>query len=246
MTQSPHRSPAVLPVSALSLAMLLLLGHANPCRAQEFWTGFTLRGKLNKTFSAQVEQQVRFNETISDYKSTFTEATLRIRPLEHLGGALSYRYTDRPGSDRADDNDRQRWSGDLFYTIGSSKTQWLFAHRVRYQQSTEFNEDAGEAKSYLRNRLLLAYNLTKRVQPYVSGESFYRFNGRNENQLNRLTLGLETRIGKRFTLDAFYRVEKETNVKYPRTVYVIGVNGTYRLSLKKKDESEEDIIPASL
>jgi hypothetical protein len=243
MHYTPNRIPAVLTILTLGL---MLQGNVPLCRAQEFWTGVALRGKINKTLSVQAEQQVRFNETIGDYKSTFTEATLRIRPWEHLGAALSYRYTDRPGSERADDNDRQRWSGDVFYTIGSSKTQWLFAHRVRYQQSAEFNENEGEDKRYIRNRLQLGYNLTKRVQPYASGETFYRLDGRNETQLNRLTLGLETRIGKNFTLDAFYRVEKERNVKYPQTAYVVGVTGTYRLSFRKKDDPEEDIVPASL
>jgi len=234
-----------LPALALAAGLALLSGTL-PCRAQEFWTGITVRGKINRTFSAQVEQQVRFNETIGNYKSTFTEATLRIRPWEHLGAALSYRYTDRAGSERADDNDRQRWSGDVFYTIGSDKTEWLFVHRVRYQQSAEFNENEGEDKRYIRNRLQVGYNLTKRVQPYASWELFYRMDGRNEFQLNRWSLGLETRIGKRVTLDVFYRVEKERNVRYPQTAYVVGLMGTYRLSFKKKVEPDEDILPASL
>jgi hypothetical protein len=151
------------------------------------------------------------------------------------------------GSGRADDNDRLRWSADGFYTLGSGDTQWLFAHRVRYQQARMQGEADEEAKTYLRNRLQLTYNLTKRVQPYVSGELFYRFNGRNENQLNRFTLGLETRIGGKFTLDTFFRVEKERNVKYPETAYVVGLTGLYRLSFRRKDSSgPEDNTPSSL
>ncbi len=232
---------------ALALASILGVGSSAPCRAQEFWTGLTVRAKVTKLISAQVEQQVRFAETIGAYKSTVTEVSLRLRPWEHLGGALSYRFTDRAGSERADDNDRQRWSADGFYTLGSGDTQWLFAHRIRYQQARTSGEADGEAKTYVRNRLQLAYNLTKRVQPYVSGEFFYRLNGRNENQLNRFTLGLETRIGKKFTLDTFFRVEKERNVKYPETAYVVGVTGLYRLSFRRKDASgPEDSTPSSL
>lgn len=237
--------PAVRPVVLLAVVAVLGAGRAAPCRAQEFWTGITVRAKVTKRVSAQVEQQMRFAETIGAYRSSVTEASLRLRPWEHLGGALSYRFTDRAGSERADDNDRQRWSADGFYTLGSNDTQWLFAHRVRYQQARTAGEADGEAKTYVRNRFLLAYNLTKRVQPYVSGEFFYRLNGRNENQLNRFTLGLETRIGKQFTLETFFRVEKERNVKYPETAYVVGVTGLYRLSFRRKDTSE-DTIPASL
>ena len=236
-----------LSAAGFVLAVALVAGSALPCRAQEFWTGLTLRARVTKLVSAQVEQQVRFAETIGAYKSTVTEASLRLRPWEHLGAALSYRFTDRSGSGRADDNDRQRWSADGFYTLGSGDTQWLFAHRVRYQQARTAGEADGETKTYVRNRLQLAYNLTKRVQPYVSTEFFYRLDGRNENQLNRYTLGLETRIGKNFTLDPFFRVEKERNVKYPETAFVVGITGLYRLSFRRKDAPEaEDIVPASL
>lgn len=239
--------PVVRPVVLFAWVAVLGVGRAAPCRAQEFWTGITVRAKVTKWVSAQVEQQVRFAETIGDYKSTVTEASLRLRPWEHLGAALSYRFTDRAGSERADDNDRQRWSADGFYTLGSSDTQWLFAHRVRYQQARTAGEADEEAKTYVRNRLQLTYNLTKRVQPYASTEFFYRLNGRNENQLNRFTLGLETRIGKKFTLDTFFRVEKERNVRYPETAYVVGVTGLYRLSFRRKDASgPEDNTPASL
>ncbi|HEX8529470.1 MAG TPA: DUF2490 domain-containing protein [Cytophagales bacterium] len=240
-------SRKTLSAAGFALAVALVAGSALPCRAQEFWTGLTLRARVTKLVSAQVEQQVRFAETIGAYKSTVTEASLRLRPWEHLGAALSYRFTDRSGSGRADDNDRQRWSADGFYTLGSGDTQWLFAHRVRYQQARTAGEADGEAKTYVRNRLQLAYNLTKRVQPYVSTEFFYRLDGRNENQLNRYTLGLETRIGKKFTLDTFFRVEKERNVKYPETAFVVGVTGLYRLSFRRKDSPEtEDTAPASL
>lgn len=235
-------------LSAVVFALAALgTGLVTPCRAQEFWTGLTLRAKVTKLVGVQVEQQVRFAETIGAYKGTVTEASLRLRPWEHLGGAFSYRFTDRAGSERADDNDRQRWSADGFYTLGSGDTQWTLSHRVRYQQARTAGESDGEAKTYVRNRLLLAYNLTKRVQPYASGEFFYRLNGRNENQLNRFTLGLETRIGKKFTVDTFFRVEKEQNVKYPETAYVVGVTGLYRLSFRRQDSpAAEDAVPASL
>jgi hypothetical protein len=228
---------AVRPVVAFAVAALLGVGGSAPCRAQEFWTGITVRAKVTKLVSAQVEQQVRFAETIGAYKSAVTEASLRLRPWEHLGGALSYRFTDRAGSGRADDNDRRRWSADGFYTIGSGDTQWLFTHRVRYQQARTPGEANEEAKTYLRNRLQLTYNLTKRVQPYASGEVFYRFNGRNENQLNRFTLGLETRIGKKFTLDTFFPGGEGTEREVPETAYVVGVTGLYRLSSAAKTPS---------
>ena len=239
--------PAVRLALLFVLTVVLGFGSSGPLRAQEFWTGIALRTKVTKLISAQVEQQVRFAETIGAYKSTVTEASLRVRPWEHLGGAFSYRFTNRAGSGRADDNDRQWWSADAFYTLGSGDTQWLFAHRVRYQQARTQGEADGEAKTYLRNRLQLTYNLTKRVQPYLSGEFFYRLNGRDENQLNRFTLGLETRIGKKFTLDTFFRVEQERNVKYPEKAYVVGVTGLYRLSFRQKISSDsEDTAPASL
>jgi hypothetical protein len=243
MKMFSNRQP--IPAKRYVLTVCWLLSAFCPAVAQEFWTGLTLRTKLNKMVSVQAEQQFRFRETIGNYSSTFTEAGVRLRPWEHLGAAVYYRYTNRTGSGRADDNDRQRWSGEVSYTIGSDKTQWIFGHRIRYQNSGETGGE-NERKSYLRNRLMLVYNLTKRVQPYLSGETFYRFDGRDETQLNRFSMGLETRIGKNFTLDAFYRVEKERNVKYPQTAYIVGIAGTYRIAFRKKDSPDEgDGLPSS-
>ena len=42
----------------------------------EVWTGAEINKKFNKEFSASLEQQVRLNENVSHFKTTFTEIGL--------------------------------------------------------------------------------------------------------------------------------------------------------------------------
>jgi opacity protein-like surface antigen len=218
---------------------LLLIGSV--AHAQELWSGLTLRAKLSKHWTGEVEQQIRFREVISGYNGTFTEIGLRYRLTNHLGVKGSYRYTNRTGSKRADSNDQQRWSGDVFGNIGSSRTRFVFSLRARYQTSQARNSEE-PSKDYFRQRISLDYNLTKKVQPYADYEVFYRFNNKNEIQLLRFTLGLKSTISQRLGLDTFYRVENEKNVKRPEKAYVIGAMLTYKFDLRRKNEPSTDAV----
>jgi hypothetical protein len=202
------------PISHILFTLLvwsLILASGQQIKAQAVWTGIGVRAKVHKLLSAEIEQQLRFTNEFSELGSANTEAGLRFRPWKHFGISGAYRYSNRPGSRRADDNDRQRWTGEAFYSIGSADTKWIFSHRLRYQTAKEISneEEDPDRKNYIRNRLSLSYNLTKRVQPYLSYEWFYRLNGKNENQLTRFTMGLGSDIGKSFGIDTFFRVERQ-------------------------------------
>jgi hypothetical protein len=40
----------------------------------------------------------------------------------------------------------------------------------------------------------------------------------------------------------FYRIEKEQNIKYPRTNYIVGIMMVYRIKLYNKKSTQEDDI----
>ncbi len=228
------------PISHILFTLLscsLILASGQRTKAQAIWTSIGIRAKVHKMLSAEIEQQLRSTDEFSELGSANTEAGLRFRPWKHFGISGAYRYSNRPGSRRADDNDRQRWTGEAFYSIGSGDTKWIFSQRLRYQTAKEISEEDPDRKNYLRNRLSLSYNLTKRVQPYLSCEWFYRLNGKNENQLTRFTMGLSSDISKSFDIDTFFRVETEKNVKYPTKFFIIGLTGTYRINLTDRKKS---------
>jgi predicted porin len=206
--------------------------------AQEVWTGLTVRVKPLKRLTTEVEQQFRFQNNFANLFSRFTEIGIGYDITSRLNVHAAYRHTDRTTTERVDD-DRQRISAEASYTIGSDNTDFALSYRLRYQSAQEISGE-GNRDNLIRNRLALDYNLTKRAQPYLSTEVFYKLAPANETRAFWLTMGLKSKIGKSFGLNTFYRIEKELNTKRPQTNLIVGVMLTYRLKLYKKSSGDED------
>lgn len=222
------------------LATLVLASLCSATYAQELWTGITLRVKPAKKLTAELEQQFRFNNGINALNTTFTEIGLGYDITKRLGVKAAYRNTYKTGELRVD-NDKQRLSAEITYDMGSDETQFILSYRFRYQVARETgNSENPDRDDYIRNRINLDYNLTKRVQPYVATEIFYKLNQNNEFRGVWLTMGLKSMISKSLGLNTFYRIEKEMNVKWPQTTRIIGVMLSYRIKLyDKKDEPDD-------
>lgn len=225
------------------LSILIFLCAGSQLFAQELWTGLTLRMKPIKRLTTEVEHQFRFANGIDALSTTFTEIGIGYDITDHIGIQAAYRNTHKTGSIRVD-NDKQRLSAEAFYKIGSDKTNFVFTHRLRYQVARETsNRENIDRDDFIRNRFSLDYNLTKKVQPYTSTEIFYKLNENNEIRALWLTLGLKSTISKHIGLNTFYRIEKEQNIKYPQTNYMVGVMLVYRIKLySKKNEPDDEPI----
>jgi hypothetical protein len=222
----------------LSLLFVCLCSQVN---AQELWTGLTLRVKPIKRLTTEIEQQFRFDNGITGLATTFTEFGVGYDITKRFGVKAAYRNTHKTGSERVD-NDKERFSIETFYDIGSDETRFVFSYRLRYQVARETaNRENVDRDDYIRNRFSLDYNLTKKVQPYMATEIFYKLNQNNEIRAYWLTMGLKSRISKSIGLNTFYRVEMEQNIDYPKTNYIVGAMLTYRIKLQKKDSYDDSI-----
>ncbi|QHT68560.1 DUF2490 domain-containing protein [Rhodocytophaga rosea] len=219
----------------------LLLCLCSQAYAQELWTGLTLRVKPFKRLTTEVEQQFRFDNGITSLATTFTEFGVGYDITKRFGIKAAYRNTNKTGSERVD-NDKERFSIETSYDIGSDETRFVFSYRLRYQVARETtNRENVDRDDYIRNRFSLDYNLTKKVLPYAATEIFYKLNQNKEIRAYWLTLGLKSTISKNIGLNTFYRVELEQNVKYPKTNYIVGAMLTYRIKLQKKDSDDDSI-----
>jgi predicted porin len=202
------------------------------------WTGVALRIKPTKRVATEVEQQFRFQNNFATLYSRFLELGVGYDITSRLNVHVAYRYTDKTTVERVDD-DRQRISAEAAYTIGSEKTAFVVAYRLRYQSAQETTGEENK-DNYIRNRLAFTYNLTKRVHPYATTEVFYKLAPANETRAFWLTMGLKSKIGKSIGLNTFYRIEKDINKKRPQTNLIVGVMLTYRLKLYKKSSADDD------
>ena len=107
--------------------------------------------------------------------------------------------------------------------------------RLRFQSkySNVNSDDTGLIPSnYFREKITAKYDLKKsKFAPSASVELYYRLNGQYSNIFNklRLTGGLEYNISKKSSVELFYRIQKEFNVKYRVNSYILGTCFSYKL-----------------
>ena len=214
------------------LALLLLGINPYSGKAQnevsdsdlELWTGGVYALNINKKWKVELEQQFRFNDTISKFKSTFSEISARYRLNKHFKLKGSYRY-----SIRNEERNRKRITLHLYYSW--SKKKFPLAIQLRSGLQNDDEVWTNQQITYARNRIKLEFVDFKNFTPYLGYESFYRFNYRNEFRVNRYTIGLKWEFNKKLEGNFFYRIDDEINVKFPQRQNIIGIMMVYSMKL---------------
>lgn len=193
----------------------------------ELWTGGALNLKVHERFSTDIEQVVKFNDTITHFKSAFSELGAKFKLNRWLSLGANYRYIENPPRKNA-----QRFSADVFFNLGKKGFPLSFHYRVRIQHEVRISNKNTE--DYLRNKFSLHYNFSKPVDPYISFEPFFRLNGKNEIRVTRYAVGLNWRIIENLHLVSFYMFQKDVNIKRPDKSHIIGLMLSYDLRTYEK------------
>lgn len=188
----------------------------------ELWTGFAAKMKINKRLKIELEEQFRFKDTAKTFKSSFTELSARYKINKQFSLKSSYRYSIRNGYRQ---RNRNRMSLFVYYNWDKKNFPLSFQYRMGFQNDIEAYN--GQLITYTRNRIKIKYKSLKDSEPFISYESFYRFNSKNEFRGNRFTTGLAWKLTKAIELTAFYRVEQEINVKQPERQHIGGLMLSY-------------------
>lgn len=206
----------------------------------EVWSAAELKYKWNKKWAFGLEEQLRFKNNASEVDQYFTQLSLKYIGFDHLefGGALRFiRDNDNVGAVQGYEN-HLRFHVDLGYKYKLSK--FSIKHRLRYQNRNELGiseEDGDYAKQNFRFKTSLKYNIKDwKFDPEIAGEIFYHKEFGEVSAFNkyRLTLGTDYKIKKFGEIGAFYRMEHELNVSFPKTTHIIGLSYVYTLKNKKK------------
>lgn len=217
-------------MKGLILLFSLLFGIGN-MHAQttdiELWSGGALNLKVHKRFSASADQVFKFNDTVSHFKSAYSELGGRFKINRMFSIGLNYRYIENPPNKNA-----HRYSGDFIFNLGKKGFPLSFQDRLRYQHEVRISNK--NADDYVRNKFTLDYNLSRLVDPYISYEPFFRLNGKNEFRVMRYEIGLDWRIIENLHLTSFYLLQKDVNVKKPDKIHVIGLILSYDIRTYKK------------
>jgi hypothetical protein len=217
------------------IILLFILGFSSIAVGQttdtQLWTGPVLKYNINNKFRLDFEQQLRFNENISNYDFTFSELAFRYKVFKYLNLKALYRYSFIPAGESVTangENDASRVSIDASTGTEIFKTGINVGYRLMYQDSWDNTTMIG--KHYVRTRFDISYNLCKLVDPYADWESYFRFDGKNQWRQHRYTFGLNWRVTKKIDIDSYFRYQKEINVNHPEMLYIWGLALVYSIN----------------
>lgn len=207
------------------------------------WTSLTLKYKLDKKWTFNLEGQLRTKEDISEVDEYFSELGTSYTLFKgfKLGTGLRYiRENDNVGNIQGYEN-HLRFNIDASYK--HKINDFSLKYRLRYQNKNELGistSDGDYAKQNLRFKTSLEYNINNwKLDPKFSAEIFNRFGKEEENEFSkyRLTLGTEYKLKKTGTIGVFYRIQKELNEDFPEFTNIIGLNYTYTFKNKKNEKN---------
>ena len=209
------------------ITILTLLTTSHSLNAQttdyELWSGVTAQINTGKKNRFAVEQQFRFNDTLSSFKNTFTAISWKFKFSKRFAVKTKYRFTAVPNK-----NNHGRISADFIYAWNKKKFPMRIKNRLRYQRRSTFN--SAKRASYIRNKLTFDYNASKLVDPIISGEIFYRLDGKYEFRAWRINTGLSWRINKKLGINTYYQLEQEFNMQTNDRFHVMGIDLVWKIN----------------
>ena len=188
-------------VLLVSVALLPSLVRAqNP--ALGVWAGAGVEKKLGKSFSVEVNGQIRITDNFSIMRAYLGELGIGYQPTKHWKLGVFYRYAGRRKYNKETLDYYYRPYHRFYAELAYDHKLWRGLkgdYRLRYQN--QFKDDvAGMVadKSYIRNKFELSYDFKTRVTPFASADIFYRM-GTGIDQV-RGKIGVDISLAKRQSL----------------------------------------------
>jgi hypothetical protein len=184
------------------------------------WTSIGFEKNLPHSFSLEIEQELRIKDQLSTFSQTFSEVSLSYKVIDGLNISIPYRYAV------FDDKIKQRLS------LGASYKYKFNPISLKYRTKLQRSFEKEKTHEYLiRNKLIIEYKLSKKIEPFFSGELFHQFNT-NNNQLDeyRVSFGLAVDLPRKSSIKIFYIFKNEDLTKTnPDKINVFGLSYTFKL-----------------
>ena len=184
------------------------------------WTSIGFEKKLPHSLSLEFEQELRFKDQFSTFSQTFSEVSLSYKVFDGLNISIPYRYAV------FDDKIKQRLSLGVSYKYSIKPIS--LKYRAKLQRSYEKDKIP---EQLIRNKFILQYKLSKKIEPFFSGELFHQSNT-NNNQLDeyRVSFGLAVDLPRKSSIKILYIFKKEDLTKTnPDKINVFGLSYTFKL-----------------
>jgi len=184
------------------------------------WTSIGFEKDFPHSLSLEFEQELRLKDQFSTINQTFSEVTLSYRVFNGLNISIPYRYAV------FEDKIKQKKSLSISYKYGIKPIS--IKYRTKLQRIYEKGENVEEL---VRNKITIQYKLSKKMEPFFSGEIFHQFNT-DDDKFNeyRVSFGMIIDLPKKKSIKLFYIYKKEDLYKIkPDKIIVFGFNFRFNL-----------------
>ncbi len=227
-----------------TLFLCLLTGGVTcaqtPVRDNWFWLSAEVRKEVVKNLVVAVNAEARLNENYRNVRALFGELEVTYKVNKYLSGSVQYRSGGRE-NDVSDFVRGQRLTGFLYGRLKYER--FTLTNRLGYFRqylTLEPGSDRISPETYWRNRLQLKFDLTKKIEPLVAAEFFYRtFDNRDRIDEWRYVIGAEIQLTKRHSVKPLFIYARQVNVRRPDVRNILSIGYYYAIPTKKKEATNK-------
>ena len=189
------------------------------------WLNLNVEKKITQKFSAQFTHSLRFYENFSELGTSFSELGTSYKIINPLTVGGFYRFSQNKKVDDFYSN-RHLFSLYLNYKLKYNQFKINFREQIQTKYTDVGTSETGMAPSdHFRSKISVSYDLNKKYTPFISTELFYAIGGYIDNV--RYKVGAEYVFNKISSVNLYYMIDKEIDVKNPWTNYIIGLEYNY-------------------
>ena len=184
------------------------------------WTSIGFEKNLPHSLFFEFEQELRIKDRLSTFSQTISEVSLSYKVIDGLKISIPYRYAV------FDDKIKQRLSLGASYKYKFNPIS--LKYRAKLQRSYEKDKIP---EQLIRNKFILQYKLSKKIEPFFSGELFHQSNT-NNNQLDeyRVSFGIAVDLPRKSSIKIFYLFKNEDLTKTnPEKINVFSLSFRFKI-----------------
>ena len=186
----------------------------------ELWGSIKFSKKLTKKFRFELEEQIRWADSLTQYKKNFIDLGFKYKLHKKHSLTLHLRLVDE-----VDDDKYFRYHIDANSDFTRSNFPLVFQQRLRFQKS--WDTDGVLDKKFFR--LKWGFALKKKVvSPYIAHEFYWRLIEESYLSKQRSTIGISWSMGDDLKMKFFLRNQKDLNEEDPDKLGVIGYGLHYK------------------
>ena len=186
----------------------------------ELWGSMKFSKKLTKKIRFELEEQIRWADSLSQYKKNFTDLGFKYKLHKKHSLSLHLRLVDE-----VDEDKYLRYHIDANSDFTRSNFPLVFQQRLRFQKS--WDTYGVLDKKFFRLKWGFALK-NKIVSPFIAHEYFWRMMDENFLSKQRSTIGISWIMSDALKMKLFLRNQKDLNEENPDKLGVIGYGMHYK------------------